>query len=251
MRAVAGVLVLIGAAAQAQPSDELEACKARRRELTAQAMQIDDAARRGEALAAMPICRRNADGSTQVDVPQPAPVDDAPFSPRFHFAVRTGVTANMVMAAQDFEPDGAGPYLELEAGYRWERAWSASAFGSYTRFSGEVPATQVGFLTVYDSLYDAGVRIARHHFRWWVGGGLGYERDNNVAYEGMKTAHELGLVEENIGYRLALASACASDYCFLSTLHSPVWIWPVWPILVSNMPETREPWIVPRKLVST
>lgn len=179
MRAVVGVMVVsVAAVASAQPGDDFEACKTRRRELTAQAMKIDSAAQRGEALAAMPICRRNTDGSTEVVVPEPAPVDDAPFSPRFHVALRTGLAANMVMSQSDFEPDGSGPFVELEAGYRWQRAWSASAFGSFTRFSGVVPVfyappTPASSITVRDSLYAGGVRVARHHFQWWFGGGVG------------------------------------------------------------------------------
>jgi hypothetical protein len=221
MRAVAGVVVLgVATAASAQPSDDFEACKAHRRELTAQAMKIASAAQRGEALAAMPVCRRNADGSTEVVVREPAPVDDAPFSPRFHAALRTGFAANMVMSQNDFEPDGSGPFVELEAGYRWERAWSASLFGSFTRFSGLVPVFYTppippSSIIVRDSLYAGGARVARHHFRWWFGGGVGYERDNNTN-QGMAVPHDLGIVEEFVGYRLATASVVDAELMVLA-----------------------------------
>jgi hypothetical protein len=170
-----GLGLLVTGIAAAQPATEtpFEACRARRRALTAEAMKIDDAARRGEALHAMPVCSREADGSTQViEAEAPEVVDNGPYSPLVA-AVRTGANATEVFDSRvGLEPRGGGPFVDVELGYRWTHAYSIGAFASYAHFS-DSSNSLLGMLADSESLYSFGARGAFHRNRWTLSGGLG------------------------------------------------------------------------------
>jgi hypothetical protein len=197
--------VLVATSVHAQPSDEFEACKARRKELTAEAMK-HDAAERGERLAAMPICRRNDDGSTSVTERAPDPIDASAYSPLV-IGARVGVAGSAINATNDHQPVGMGAYVDVEAGFRWSRAYSVQGYVNYSRFADDVFAVGVPghLLHVSDRVYGGGIRATRHTFMFSFGGGLGAQVDSSTRYMGVVTDHAMLAAEEFVGYRLASA----------------------------------------------
>ncbi len=210
--AVVGVVVASGWAV-AQPAlqpqrGSFEDCKERRIALTASAMKVTDINDRAVLLAAMPVCRRLGDGTTQVVEPAPPPKPDtSPFSPHFDLAARTGLAGTFVIAPYELAPAGVGPFVDLELGYRWRREYSASVFGNYARFSDHDVAVSNGvfvpasIITVTDNLYAFGARINRHLGSFWLGGGLGMAIEGETGYQGMRTTTALRTVDAYVGYR--------------------------------------------------
>jgi hypothetical protein len=210
MRAVAACM-LISRWAVAQPAltpDAFDDCKARRIALTATAMKVADINDRAHLLATMPVCRRLADGDTQVTEPEPPPAPDtSPFSPHLELAVRTGVAGTIVMAPTELAPKGVGPFVDLEVSYRWRREYSISVFGNYTHFSdGDIAVSNGAFvnasiITVTDDLYGFGARLTRHLGSFWIGGGVGAELEGETGYMGMHTTTALRSINACAGYR--------------------------------------------------
>lgn len=204
MKALALVVVMVGSV-HAQPGDDFEACKARRKELTAEAMKYS-AAERGERLNAMPVCRRNDDGSTAVTERAPDPIDTSAYSPLV-LGARVGVAGSAIGATNDHQPVGMGAYVDVEAGYRWTRAYSVEGYLNYSRFADDVVAVGVpgNRLHVSDRLYGGGIRATRHTFSFNFGVGAGVQIDSSTRYMGVVTDHALFAAEEFVGYRFASA----------------------------------------------
>ena len=187
---VVGVLSVAVGAARAEPDSAdpdlaFAACKTRRRALTRDAMRIEDLSARGRALAAMPICRRLEDGSTEVvDVPATLR-EEPPFNPRVTLALRTGAAANTLWS--DADPDTAwSPFVEVEVGLQPWRHVELAAFVGYSTLVGTIRAPLVSPTQTYevrDQLYDAGVRAGLHYgaFAFGIGCGVMVEQGKGYA----------------------------------------------------------------------
>ncbi len=172
---------LVGGVAAAQPgADPFEACKARRRELTAEAMKIADAAERGRRLAAMPSCERAEDGTTTVVEPPPATPPDPIVTPHVTAALRVGAAESATLIGSDDPASGLGPFIELEGGWRLRRRIELAAFGSYSRYRDAtwMPGVPVGTFDVHDELYDVGARMRLHYDPFSFGAGIGVELEH-------------------------------------------------------------------------
>jgi hypothetical protein len=200
-----GLLVVVGAtaAAHAEPAtrEQFEACKARRSELSVEAMKIPTAAARAEAFAAMPSCERHDDGTFAVTVAAPRPVDTTPFVPRAELAVRVGASASTILS-NEVQPGGFGPYVEVEAGYQLRRHLELAAMVGYASFRD--PAA-FDILTgrvvdVREASFDAAARVTARYGAVSFGAGLGleYERYPNASF-----ATTLPLLEVHVGYTFA------------------------------------------------
>jgi hypothetical protein len=205
--------VLVGsswALAHGQPAaPDFDACKQRRRELTARAMSISSPAERGQLLAAMPVCRRFEDGSVEVVEHSPELPDASEFS-TLVLAVRVGIVGISTSSTTELAPTGAGPFVELEGGYRMRREWSLSAFAHYQLIIDHIPVTNDGIVndaintTIHDHFTGGGIRVNRHARAFWFGGGLGadYEHlvDPKFGMMGTVTNHVLRSIELHLGY---------------------------------------------------
>jgi hypothetical protein len=206
MRVVTVVGILGWASAHADPPSAFETCKARRRELTAEALRVTDVVERGRQLAAMPVCRRLPDGETEVVEPPPPPAPDvSPFAPHASWAVRAGVEALTADGHGELGPTGSGPHVDVEVAYRFERAWSIAAFGRYRYIVDDfVPVSNptpvdVMITSIHDQFIGGGARLDRHAGAVWFGGGLGGDYEHMRGYTGVVT-HALRTVEVHVGY---------------------------------------------------
>jgi hypothetical protein len=190
-------------------SEAFESCKARRRELAAEAMKVGDPDARARLLVAMPACRRLDDGSLEVSEPPPPELDRTPFAPHVEAALRAGYSATAIVSGRA-QASGTGPYVELEAGYRFSRAWSLAAFASFTRF--EDPNVEVIVRTpiavgamwdVHETLYDAGARFHGHSGSFVFGAGLGLTLHDAAGVDHTSAWETLRLVELDAAYTLA------------------------------------------------
>ncbi len=186
-----------------------EGCKARRHELSIAAMKVTDQGERTRLLLAMPACRRYEDGSFDVTEQSAVIVDRSPFAPHFEGALRAGYSATAIVSGTT-QASGTGPYVELEAAYRFRRSWSLAAFASFTRF--EDPAVEVIIGTpiavasmwdVHETLYDAGVRFHGHAGPFVVGGGVGATVQDAAGVEHASRWEMLRLVELDGAYTFA------------------------------------------------
>jgi hypothetical protein len=73
---------------------------------------------------------------------------------------------------------GVGPFVEVEAGYRWRREVSAVAYGNYAYFRDDTVLVSNGgyffsIISVPDRSFAVGARVNYHARAFWVGRGLG------------------------------------------------------------------------------
>ncbi|MGE5184799.1 MAG: hypothetical protein ACM31C_22155 [Acidobacteriota bacterium] len=195
MRVAVAVLAFTTSTAIAQPgaTDEFEACKARRRELTAEAMTIADASERGERLAHMPTCERDADGTTRVvEAPPPPPPETEPFAPHLAVALHAGAGASSRITGSDPSVNGIGPFVELEGSWGLRRHVELAVVGGYASFRDASYAVPIGFdaygnvitgmYDVRERLYDVGARVRLRYDNVSFGCGGGVELEQAFAY---------------------------------------------------------------------
>jgi hypothetical protein len=185
---VVGVAVVPHAARadEGDPDAVFEACKARRRQLTREAMRIQDMIARGRKLAAMPICRRFADRSIQIVNFAPAPPPQRPR--RLHASPEVGLLAG-IGSWQVGSGGASASFLELEGGGRVEDV-SVVAFGGYARLANA-------------TISDGGMKVRLHTGDVSFGAGIGVEQCR------ASSTSELALVEGDLGYTLAHRSGFA------------------------------------------
>jgi hypothetical protein len=208
------------AAAAAEP-DAFEACKARRRELTADAMKVADLDARARLLLAMPTCRRFEDGHTEIvaaparDIP-----DTRPFTPRLGASVFAGFGANTVISNNELAPTGVGPLVEVDVGYRANRRNSAALYATLARFSaddvvrtyGEGPiVTSLVVPHVTDTMFGFGVRGRRHTGRWAIALGLGAVVEHYNDAQDMDTTNVLRSIDAQLTCDLASTRHVGAD----------------------------------------
>jgi len=183
-------LVVVAIPAHADPEADFAACKARRRQLTREAMKISDMIERGRALALMPICRRFGDNSVEVVGPLPPPPKLQPMPLRAEAAVTVGYGAWKGFSLASVT---SAPFLELEAGAR-VRGLSVVGFAGYA---------QAQRSAARDSFADGGVKVRFHEGPLAAGLGAGVEQVHDAAAgttHPRDDMHELGLVEGDLGY---------------------------------------------------
>lgn len=205
-------LAIVTATAHAQP-DAFEACKQRRRELTSDAMAVADPVARGRMLAAMPVCRRFEDGSSEVVEHATTAPDTTSYHPLV-LAVRLGLVGISGDATGELVPNvGAGPAVEVQAGYRFSRAWSVAGVARAAEVIDHVAVTNTDFVndamqtTLYDRLIGGELRVDRYERAMWFGAGIGadYEHltDAHFGTNGVVTNHVLRTVELHLGTTVA------------------------------------------------
>ena len=206
MRAVL-IVVLATTPVLAEPAtpEQFEACKARRRDMAAEAMKIPDANARGARLAELPTCERRADGTLDVTAPPPPVVDTTPFAPRVVLAARLGASASTILS-NEVQPSGFGPYVEIEAGYHLRRHVELGAMIAYASFHDasafDIVAGQN--VDVRELSVDAAARASARYGDFAFGGGVGieYERYANTSFSTV-----LPLLELHAAYAFAHARA--------------------------------------------
>jgi hypothetical protein len=223
------VVALLVSTARADVEADFAACKARRRELTREAMKVDDVIVRGRKLALMPICRRFADRSVEVVgpvPPPPPPVSLLDVRPQVGVVVGMGtysVGTGMQLPTVD------EPFLQVEAGGRL-REISVLGFGGYahvsTSFDYIDQKLQRAHYVAYNTLTDGGVKARIQLGRVAFGAGAGVEQEHVTGASSTSgprdSMYELALFEGDLGYALvsragfamrlrAIASAAFGD----------------------------------------
>ena len=204
------VALLFVGTARADVDAEFAACKARRRELTREAMKVEDVIERGRKLALMPICRRFADRTTEVVGPVPPP--PPPLSlleVRPQVGVAAGMGTYSVGTAMAL-PAAYEPFFEVEAGGRL-RQFSVLGFGGYARVDASFDYFDANVLRpahyeARDTLTDGGVKVRVRTGSLALGAGLGVEEAHIVGVSttsGPRDAiYELALFESDVGYSI-------------------------------------------------
>lgn len=175
------MLILLSRVALAQPAatpSAFETCRVQRKAQTIEAMKIADPDARARRLLAMPICRREADGSVEVVDPTAPPLPEPPFEPRAIAAVTAGVAASIV--AYNVRPaTSLGPTVEAELGWQLRRRFSIGAFGGFSSFHDDA---YLGSYDVRHRFYDVGARVRYHVGGFRLGAGAGVELDDAMAF---------------------------------------------------------------------
>jgi hypothetical protein len=217
MRAwVVGVIGSAGvAAAQSAEVSQLDACKARRHTLTMDAMHAPSLAERGLLLAALPECRRLADGS--VEVVEHAPEREAPpFPPQLAFAVSVGV-GTWTISGSFGEPTRVAPTFDIGAGARIHPRVVLLAYVSVTTVPMRGVYATFGVPPQYvvthpyegtESLHEVGLRAQVEHRSLVFGAALGVESDHSSGFAmpvgAITSSHLHGVVEGEVGYAMHL-----------------------------------------------
>jgi len=207
VRYVLVVVALVVGTAHADVEAEFAACKARRRELTREAMKIEDVIVRGRKLALMPICRRFADEHVEVVGPVPPPPPPPSLSevrPQVGLVVGMGTYLDNPGIAL---PATFEPFFQLEAGGRF-RALSVVGFGGYTRVDASFdyldPKARASHYDAHNTLTDGGVKLRLSSGAFAFGAGLGVEQEHVAGVsttEGLRDyMHDLALIEGDVGY---------------------------------------------------
>lgn len=223
--------LVVAAHAHAEPDLDptFAACKARRRVLTREAMQIADMIERGRKLALMPICRRFEDSSIEIVGPLPPPPPIQPVRLRPEAAVLVGYGTWQVGTQLALPAAARAPFLELEAGAR-VHGMSFLAFAGYAQvtesFDFYEPFVGRGHYDARDTFTDGGLKVRCHYGAIGAGIGAGVEQVHDTGNSSLagprEDMHELGLVEGDLGYTaiardhlsvrlLAIASGALGD----------------------------------------
>jgi hypothetical protein len=216
MRAVV-VAVLVARSAFAQPPGDpdaaFEACKARRRALTREAMKIADVNERGRALARMPICLRLEDRSTEIiDTIPVAPARPVPLAVHVEACGQLGGGDWMVASPSPGMLAARAPFAEGELGVGVGDTWSFVGFAGYAVLRGDVlyVDTYRMLQAPYEServLSDVGARARVHHGRLAFGLGVGVEREHATGFSTLTgprdDTNDYALAEADVGYTLA------------------------------------------------
>lgn len=226
------VALLFAGSARADVEAEFAACKARRRELTREAMKIEDVIERGRKLALMPICRRFGDRSTEIVGPLPPPLPPSPISlleVRPQVGLVLGIGSYAIGTSMAL-PVTTAPFVELEAGGRL-RGVSIVGFGGYsgidTGFTYYDPSVlRYGRYDSHNTISDGGIKVRVGTGRVAFGAGIGVEEERERGVSTISGPHdmmyELALFEGDIGYAIvapagfavrlrAIVSAAAGD----------------------------------------
>jgi hypothetical protein len=209
------------APADATAPDPFEACKARRRALTADAMKVADPDARARLLLAMPTCRRFEDGRTEIVAERPPELPDTrPFAPRIGASVFAGFGANTVISNNELAPSGVGPLVEVDVSYRPNRRNSVALYATLARFGadnvvrtyGDGPIiTSLVVPHVTDTLFGAGVRGRRHTGRWAIALGVGAVVEQYNDAQDMDTTNVLRSIDAQLTCELASTRHVAAD----------------------------------------
>jgi hypothetical protein len=212
---------LVGGVAAAQPSqDPFESCKARRRELTAEAMKVADAAERGRLLAAMPSCERADDGTTAVVEPPPAAPLEPAVAPHVTAGLRVGASESATLIGSDEPASGLGPFIELEGGWRLQRRFELALFASYSwyRDTSWMPGpTRPGTFDVHDAIYDIGARVRLHYDPISFGAGIGVELEHGGTADYPAELFTLMQLELEAAYEVTRTERLAIDMLAIAT----------------------------------
>lgn len=212
--------------AHADPEADFAACKARRRALTREAMKITDMIERGRALAVMPICRRFADRSVEIVGPPPPPPPPPRLSEiRPHVGLIAGTGAWLVDTSMALPGNTRAGFVEIEAGARL-REFALVAFGSYARLDTafdyfDARAFRQSHYDARDTLADGGLKVRLMTSSLAFGLGVGVEKEHETGMSATAGArdemHELGLVEGDVGYRIAASDGFAVKLIAIGT----------------------------------
>lgn len=170
-------------------ADPLDACKARRHELTVEAMQLP-LVERGPKLVRMPECRRNDDGSVEVIDPTLPPPPLPPFERQWSIAVSTGVAATQV-ASLITTAAGVGPFVKLEGAWHFVRRFSVALSAGFSSFDADITSNvdpvngSIGRYVSYEvshRLYDVAAHVRFHLGDLIIGVATGVEFDHALAF---------------------------------------------------------------------
>lgn len=157
---------------------------------------------RGELLASMPTCRRGEDGALDVTEAAPRPpAETTPFAPHFTFAASAGAAFSSMMSNQA-QPSGFGPYVELEASYRFRRHLSVGLTAGYSAFHDPmvVEPIQGQTIDVAEASYEALARVNLHYAKLVLGVGVGVDYET---YPNTLSAAALACAELHAAYEVA------------------------------------------------
>ncbi len=115
-------------------------------------------------------------------------------------AARVGIQAT-VMISDDDSPQGSGPLVDLEAGWRFNRWLSAGLFVAYSSMQDSV-IDPFDPMTTYDldaRFFDAGPRIQFHYEGAFAGIGVGLVR-NRETWDGSVSWSSGTISELHVGF---------------------------------------------------
>lgn len=172
------VLVRVAAAQPATTPTRFETCTAERKTRMATALQIADADERARALLAMPECRREADGTTDVIDPRAPVAPEAAFQSRIEAELVAGVAASAI-GYQVRQAFGFGPAVELAGAWHGWRRLSLGASAGYVGFD---DSSYLGSYDVRHRFFDLAGRAWLHLGPAKVGAGIGVQIDDAMAF---------------------------------------------------------------------